>query len=476
MTPRTSFFRKHSRAASTMLFQSQTFVLAFLPVAVLLWYFMPGFRLREWTLIALSLFFFGWWDVRFVPLLLAQSLVSWLIAELYLRTGSRHRAILVAGIVANLAVLGFFKYWTFLAESVLTATGLKLPAPTIILPIGISFFTFEIVSYLVDLGWRGAPRYPLRRFLLFVALFPRLIAGPIVRHNEILPQFDLDPWRAGVAERIAKGATLFVIGLAKKVFLADRLAPYADEAFASAAKQVPDIATAWTGALAFTFQLLLDFSAYSEMAIGVAMMLGLMLPQNFNAPYHATSLSDFWRRWHMSLSRYLRDYVYIPLGGSREGPFRFAAATLFTMGLCGLWHGAGWTFVAWGLLHGAGLVVTRAWRETQIPVPAAAAWLLTFAFVVAGWVLFRAPDFATALNMYAGMAGTSGTFVKPAGQALMLIGVAAALSFVGPTSYQIVTERLRPDPRIAVAIGLAAVIAVLEVGRGQPQSFIYFQF
>jgi D-alanyl-lipoteichoic acid acyltransferase DltB (MBOAT superfamily) len=458
-----------------MLFQSQVFLLIFLPVTLAIWFALAAWvRGREWALIGLSLIFYGWWDPRFVPLLLGQTCVSWLLAEAFIRSGKRHRGLLWLAIAANLAVLAFFKYAAFLAGSLVAITGLDLPALKILLPIGISFFTFEIVSYLVDLGWHDAPRYRLRRFMLFVMLFPRLIAGPIVRHHEIIPQFDLDPRREGLAERLGKGATLLVIGLAAKVLLADRLARVADKAFESAQLVVPDLGTAWSGALAFTFQLFLDFSAYSLMAIGIALMLGILLPENFDTPYRSTSLRDFWQRWHMTLSRYLRDYVYFSLGGSREGAVRFVMATIVTMGLCGLWHGAGWTFVVWGLFHGAGLIVNRAWRSAGMALPTAAAWALTMTFVVAGWVLFRAPDFSTAWSMLGGMTGAggfTGRLEQPA-----LIAVAAAVSLSGIMSSRTVLAALKPHPALAVAAALAAVVVVLDVGRGQPQTFIYFQF
>ena len=458
-----------------MLFQSQAFLLVFLPAVVAAWYAAAGsVRLREWTLVAGSLVFYAWWDPRFVPLLLGQLLVSWLISELYLATGRRFRFLLVLGIAANLGVLIFFKYWAFVAANLATAFGLEVPTMSVLLPIGISFFTFEIISYLADLGWKGAPRYSLRRFALFVVLFPRLIAGPIVRHHEIIPQFDLDPFRAGLAERISKGATLLIVGLAKKVFLADQLAPLADSAFARAGSGELGLAEAWTGALAFTFQLFLDFSAYSEMAIGIALMLGLTLPQNFEAPYQSTSIREFWRRWHMTLSRYLRDYVYIPLGGSKAGTRRYVVATLATMGLCGLWHGAGWTFVVWGLLHGAGLIVCRFWERYGRPMPVSAAWALTFLFVVAGWVLFRAPTFDVAYSMLEGMAGLNGIGRAVGGG--WIIAAAAAVSILGPTSYDVVARQLLPLRGVAVCAATIAVAVVLQVGADQPKTFIYFQF
>ena len=384
------------------------------------------------------------------------------------------RALLIAAIAANIFVLAFFKYWTFLAQNLFAAVGVHLPQYSIVLPIGISFFTFEIISYLADLGWRGAPHYIFRRFGLFVAFFPRLIAGPIVRHNEIIPQFDLAPMREGLAERLSQGATLLVLGLAKKLYLADALAPLADAAFRAGVEQTPSLGVAWTGALAFTFQLFLDFSAYSEMAIGIALMLGLTLPMNFDAPYRALDIRDFWQRWHMTLSRYFRDYLYIPLGGSHHGWPTFALSTLATMGLCGLWHGAGWTFIAWGLLHGSALISCRAWARFGVPLPSPAAWALTFLFVVAGWVLFRASGFTAAGHMLAGLVGIGGlggTLEKPA-----LIAAAAAVSMLGPTTRVAVTQWLQPVPALGILVGLLAAAVVLETGKGQPVAFIYFQF
>ena len=287
---------------------------------------------------------------------------------------------------------------------------MKAPPISIVLPIGISFFTFQLACYLVDVARGDAHSYPWRRVTLFVSLFPHLIAGPIVRHHQIMPQLDADPLRPGLAERFAKGLAFFIIGCAKKVFLADPMARFADPIFAAAATSTPSLVDAWHGALAFSFQLFLDFSAYSEMAIGLGLMLGVRFPDNFDMPYRASDLANFWRRWHMTLSQLIRDYLYIPLGGSRHGWGTYVKATLLSMGLCGLWHGAGWTYVAWGLMHGVGLVVCRAWQQKAFPLPAAVGWALTMLFVLAGWVLFRSPDFATAGHMLMGMAGLGGGF------------------------------------------------------------------
>lgn len=454
-----------------MLFQSQAFVLLFLP-AVLGAYYLAAERpaLREGLLILASLLFYAWWDPRFVPLLAGQTIGTWLIAEVYLRHSSRFWIVL--GIAANLAVLGFFKYLAFAAGVMVGLAGVPVQGWNVILPLGISFYTFELISYLVDLRRGDGPHYPLRKFCLFIFLFPHLVAGPIIRHNEIIPQFSLSPLRTGLGARFAHGIAFFVVGCIKKVFIADRLAGIADPIFASP-HGLP-LGDAWLGALAFTFQLFLDFSAYSEMAIGLGLMLGFQFPDNFDAPYRATSIRDFWRRWHMTLSRFLRDYLYIPLGGSRNGWLVYFKATLVTMGLCGLWHGAGFTFVVWGLSHGVALIVCRVWEDRGPPLGAPFGWGLTMLFVIFGWVLFRAPDFAAAGAMFAGMAGLNGLLGEIEWPAVL--AAAAAVSLLGPTTKDFVENWLKPAPAYGIAFGLAAVLVVLEVGLGQPKSFIYFQF
>src|SRR5215469_8840005 len=317
-----------------MLFQSQVFVLVFLPLAALAYYL--GAHSRSWresSLIAASLAFYGWWDVRFVPLVVGQIGATWALAKLHDRVKSKW--LLIAGIAANLVSLGTFKYLDFVFGFLMAAIGRPHDRLGIILPVGISFFTFQLISYLVDRLRNDAPTYPFRRFALFVLFFPHLVAGPIVRHNELIPQFDSDPLRPGYDQRIGMGLILFSIGFAKKVLLADRLAEVVNPIFASvAAGATLSFGQSWTAMLGFSFQIFLDFSAYTDMAIGIAMVFGLVLPENFRRPYLATDIRDFWRRWHMSLSRFLRDYVYIPLGGSRNGTARFVGATIMTMALC----------------------------------------------------------------------------------------------------------------------------------------------
>jgi alginate O-acetyltransferase complex protein AlgI len=456
-----------------MLFQSQGFALIFLPLAVASYYAAArSVVARQCVLIVASLVFYGWWDARFIILLVGQISASWLLAWIAARIGKSWP--LYAGIVLNLASLATFKYLDFLLASVQALIGVELPRAHILLPIGISFFSFQLISYLVDRLRDDAPIYPFRPFVLFVLLFPHLIAGPIVRHNELVPQFALDPLRPGLWQRIGTGLVLFTIGFAKKVLVADKLADLADPLFARATREWLSFGDAWSAALAFSFQLFLDFSAYTEMAIGIALLFGLLLPENFRRPYLSTSLRDFWRRWHISLSNFIRDYLYIPLGGSRNGPVVYVFATLVAMAICGLWHGAGWTYVAWGVWHGLGLIVCHAWQSLRRPLPTFAGWAVTMLFVLIGWVLFRAADFATATTMLAAMAGAAGWSGSLHNVGLMV--VAAAISALLPSAYEIIERRPILNPAVATAFAVLAGFCVLEVGRGPPLTFIYFRF
>lgn len=456
-----------------MLFQSQEFALLFLPISVIGYYLVTrSAAARQYFLIAISLFFYGWWDVRFIPLLLSQIWLTWLLACAQERTG--RNGWLIFGIVLNLSSLATFKYLDFLLGSVEAVIGVTLPRAHLVLPIGISFFSFQLISYLVDRMRKDAPIYHLRPFALFVLLFPHLISGPIVRHNELVPQFDEDPRREGMWARIGLGLFLFTIGLTKKVLLADRLAQVADPLFAQARTLPLNFGEAWSATLAFTFQLFFDFSGYTDMAIGIALLFGLLLPENFRRPYLSTDLREFWRRWHITLSHFVRDYLYIPLGGSRAGPARYVFAVMAAMGICGLWHGAGWTFVVWGLWHGTGLVVCRGWKSLERPLPGVIGWAMTMVFVIVGWVIFRAADFHTAasiLGSLAGAAGFGGRLQVPA-----LITIAALVSVLVPSTHEIKNMRPMPWPSIAVAAAALASFCLLEVGNGPPLNFIYFQF
>ena len=373
-----------------MLFNSFAFLFAYLPI-VLAGYFLLD-RLAptagtsaNWRRLApaawlagASLFFYAWWDVRYLPLLLASICVNYGAGRLIgASAGAARKRVLVAALALNLGLLAYYKYANFFIDSVnaiaVTAGAGAVSLPwhglDIILPIGISFFTFTQIAFLVDC-YRGEVReYRFIHYVLFVSYFPHLIAGPVLHHRDMMPQF-ADPANAHPrAANFAIGLSIFTIGLAKKVLIADNLSPLAIPVFAAGAE--PTLIEAWIGVLAYTFQLYFDFSGYSDMAIGLSRLFGVKLPLNFNSPYKAANIADFWRRWHMTLSRFLRDYLYIPLGGSRRGEAMRYRNLMLTMLLGGLWHGAGWTFVIWGGLHGLYLVLQQAWQRVFGAAPAA---------------------------------------------------------------------------------------------------------
>jgi len=357
-----------------MLFNSYSFIFVYLPL-VLLGAAWLGWKLPKlvvpWLGMA-SLAFYGVWNVRFVSLLLASIVFNYAAASLISRyrtdAPARSRRVLTAAVAADLILLGYYKYANFFIATVNEATGSSLQALDLILPLGISFFTFTQIAFLVD-AYRGVARErSFQRYLLFVTYFPHLIAGPVLHHQQVMPQFNEENLRRLRLTNFTLGVTIFIVGLAKKVLVADALAEYASPIFnASRDGAMLGLVESWIGALAYTFQLYFDFSGYSDMAIGISLMLNVQLPLNFNSPYKATSIIDFWRRWHMTLSAFLRDYLYVPLGGSRRGRPRRYLNLLITMLLGGFWHGAGWTFIVWGALHGAYLLVNHAWRRAGRP-------------------------------------------------------------------------------------------------------------
>jgi D-alanyl-lipoteichoic acid acyltransferase DltB (MBOAT superfamily) len=456
-----------------MLFNSFVFLLGFLPAALAVYAAVSRFAptLRLPVLLALSLVFYAWWDWRFLPLMMVSILVNWIVAGLF--RASPRGWIVTAAIAANLAVLALFKYEAFLAGLAGAIPGVTVPVLSWPLPLGISFFTFHHIMYLTDLRARRAPRYDLVRYGLYIAFFPQVLAGPLVRWSEVMHQFEEKPFRPGWEERMARGLLLLVLGLGKKVLIGDPLADYAEPVFKAAATGgALTVVEAWQGVLAFTFQIYFDFSGYTDMALGLALMIGIVLPQNFDVPYRAASLQDFWRRWHMTLSRFLRDYLYIPMGGNRHGLARQMAALAATMGLGGLWHGAGFTFIAWGLAHGVGLAVGLGWRKAGLSMPRALGMLLTFLFVSLTWVLFRAQTFEAAERIYAAMAGFA-----PLGSGFKwrMLVVAAAVAMIGPTSWTLV-QAAQPRRWIAVAAALLLVVVLLKIGDDASYEFIYFQF
>jgi alginate O-acetyltransferase complex protein AlgI len=457
-----------------MLFNSQLFIIGFLPVVLGLYYAVAANRVaRQGLLIVASLAFYGWWDVRFVPLLAGLTVLNWLIAVWFGR--ARRPWIPILGVIVNLAVLALFKYADFLRGTIFDLAGETWQPWHLILPLGISFFVFQKISYLIDLRRGDRHIYGFLDFCLFVMFFPQLIAGPLVRHNEIIHQFRADPRGDAMWENLGRGFLLFVIGVTKKVGLADSLAIVADPLFARAGDL--GMGEAWTGSLAYTLQIYFDFSGYSDMAIGLALMFGLRLPFNFDAPYRSVSVRDFWRCWHMTLSRFLRDYLYIPLGGNRAGQARQTVNVVLTMLLAGLWHGANWTFVVWGGLHGVALAVNHLWSRVGLRLPWLIGWALTMLFVMLSWVLFRAANFSSAWDVLRSMAGLHG-LARPVltneSAAAIMLGCAVAVA--GPTSQRFALSLSRPAPWIAVPAGILLSWLLLLIGGRLPNVFIYFQF
>jgi D-alanyl-lipoteichoic acid acyltransferase DltB (MBOAT superfamily) len=454
-----------------MLFTSSWFILVFLPAALAGWYGLAGTpRTRLAFGIAMSTIFYGVWDWRYVGLPLG-------LAILTLAAGRAGRRWALAALVLNLGALGFFKYQGFVATTLGQVLGAVPWQIAVALPLGVSFFVFQKVAFLADVRRGTAGRPAALDFVFFVMFFPQLIAGPIVRHHELIPQLRCDPRSPAMWANLGRGAVLFVVGMVKKIGLADTLAPGTDRLFADAlAGAAFGLMQAWQAALTFGLQIYFDFSGYSDMAIGLALMFGLSLPFNFDAPYRAASLSDFWRRWHMTLSRLLRDYLYIPLGGNRVSFARQVLNLLVTMLLAGLWHGAAWTFVAWGGLHGLGLAVGAAWARSGRRLPAPLGWGLTLAFVMAAWVLFRAESFGAAATIYHGLVGMGGVGRWVRVDNGIVLWIAAAVAVLGPTSQQAVLEQMRPHPAFAWAAAACLVWVMLMAGGRLPQEFIYFQF
>jgi alginate O-acetyltransferase complex protein AlgI len=416
-----------------MLFNSYPFVFAFLPVTLLA-FFCLGRISKEWAaawLALASIVFYGYWSAMYVPLLLGSVACNYACGRLLQRWAETvlGRRLLFASVAANLLLLGFYKYAGFFLAALGDIAGSDLPVLRIGLPIGISFFTFTQIAFLVDAYRRRAKEYSFTHYLLFVTYFPHLIAGPILHHAEIMPQFESAGVYRASARSFAIGLTTFAIGLAKKVLIADSFAAISSPVFDAAGGGVTiRLAAAWCGVLAYSFQLYFDFSGYSDMAIGISKLFGIDLPINFNSPYKSKSIIHFWRRWHMTLSRFLRDYLYFPLGGNRQGEVRRYLNLMLTMLLGGLWHGANYTFIIWGALHGVYLVVNHLWRAGRGHLPRSprpanlAGAFFTFLAVTVAWIFFRSADLKTAMNMLSGLVGLNGIAVHdPSGRGWSLL-------------------------------------------------------
>lgn len=520
-----------------MLFNSPVYLFLFLPAAVAGYYAArryAGLGAALVVLLIASLFFYGYWNPVYLVLLLASILANFFIAGCIASAeGGRRKGLLILAVSFNLGLLGYFKYAGFLVDSADMLSPRDWPGLSIVLPLAISFFTFQQIAYQVD-AYKGLVEPSgLPRYALFVAFFPQLIAGPIVHHKEMMPQFGAVLARGETMVNFQVGTFILIAGLFKKVVLADGAAEYASPIFAMAeGPHEIELFSAWAGALCYTGQIYFDFSGYSDMAVGAARLFGIRLPTNFFSPYRATSIADFWRRWHITLSRFLRDYLYIPLGGNRRGRVRRYANLIITMVLGGLWHGAGWTFVFWGLLHGLYLMINHAWEALKHAAPLlamgeetlprkVAAWAATLLAVIVAWVFFRAESFAGAGNMIAGMAGMNGAVLHPTvaellgqSQAALLWGVGVgetgmiSTSFVPafvygtgllliaalmPNIYQLTRRygptidydryvrgdrapKFHPTAVWGLITGAMAMLALAKVFSAAPSEFLYFRF
>jgi alginate O-acetyltransferase complex protein AlgI len=486
-----------------MLFHTYLFIFGFLPVTLLAFFVAARInpRLPIFVLIAASLGFYAYWKPEVVALLLGSIAVNY-ASGLYLqsdRPKGQRRLAIITTIAIDLGLLAVFKYANFFLDTIHELSGLGVGTLNIVLPIGISFYTFTQIAYLVDSYKGEVKERSLSSYVLFVTFFPHLIAGPVLHHKEMMPQFaDPQTYKFNWL-KITLGTLLFAIGLWKKVVFADTMAPWANAAFNAAdAGAVPEFWTAWGGSLAYTLQIYFDFSGYSDMAVGLGLMFGITLPINFDSPYRSASIVEFWRRWHMTLSRFLRDYLYIPLGGNRNGDLARFRNLFLTMLLGGLWHGASWLFVVWGALHGVYLIVAHLWGQAGLKLKAivgktlapVVGWALTLFSVVVAWVFFRAKTVDGAADMLAGMLGLNGadptTFSNfLADPRLLGIGSPLLVAFVAialPNSMWIVgrVERLLSDNRRLALIGAGALAGVASfVGLifiGAQNEFLYFQF
>lgn len=472
-----------------MVFSSETFLFLFLPGFLAL-YFLTPWRWKSLTLLAGSYVFYAWWRIDFLALLVGTTVFTYFVGQrIHASEGRAARVWTGIGVAGCLAVLGLFKYLGFFLDSLTELFGTTPEAIglhwQILLPIGVSFYVFQSVSYLVDTYRGDAPAdVRLLDFMAFIALFPQLIAGPILRYKDLAHQFRE---RRHSIDMVTDGTMRFFVGLAKKVLLADAVAPLADLAFSS---PDPSFALAWLGAAAYMLQLYFDFSGYSDMAIGLGMIMGFRFVENFDSPYISRSITEFWRRWHISLSVWLRDYLYIPLGGNRHGTSRTYVNLMTVMVLGGLWHGAAWTYVLWGAWHGGWLALERATGLARSR--SALALVRTLLVVLIGWVLFRAASVPQAGAMFAGMAGLNGWQMSAAAafemtaESLAFAAIAAMVVWLEPWAKRLSGTTLAPQPdgtltmASAILPGLSvAILASLTVLKLAEQSFspfLYFQF
>ena len=466
-----------------MLFNSYEFILLFLPVTFFGFFGTFKFfgqKAAVFFIVAASFVFYGAWDFRYVPLLFFSIVFNFFAGKFIAAAkekGNRGKKELVCGIAGNLLLLGFFKYTAFFAETINQVGGEILTVPQIILPLGISFFTFTQTAYLIDV-YRGETQpTDFLVYCEFVTIFPHLIAGPIISYREMMPQFaDIKNYVPN-AKNIALGLTLFIMGLFKKVIIADSIAPWANAVFSNA--HGASFADGWIGSVAYTLELYFDFSGYSEMAIGLGLLFNLKFPVNFDSPYQSKSIIDFWRRWHMSLSSWVREYLYIPMGGNRHGEFAKMRNLFLCMTIIGFWHGAGWTFILWGALNGVYLIINNLWRKLKIDLPIFFCVLLTFLSFNFSLMIFRSENISDAFALTKALFNADNIFLPTDGAfKISVLLLLLILLYFCPNPVRI-TEKLNPARKSVAllwATAAAVMFAVSLLFLNRATEFLYFQF
>ena len=480
-----------------MLFNSLPYIFVFLPIVVVIYWLLLKNHLvfisKIWLVIA-SIAFYSWWDPKYTTLLLFSMLINFAIGSSFrakiFNEASNRKKLLIFGLLVNIAILGYFKYMNFFIDNINYIFHSHIAIAKIILPLGISFFTFTQIAYIVDAYKKEADEYNFINYLLFVTFFPHLIAGPILHHKEMMPQFSELKRKVIRWDNLTKGLFLFIIGLFKKSCIADVFSLYVATGFSLSGEL--SMLEAWLAMLCYTIQIYFDFSGYTDMALGSAKMLNIDLPINFNSPYKSISIQEFWKRWHITLSRFLRDYIYIPLGGNRKGELRMYTNMVTTMLIGGLWHGASWLFVIWGGLHGVAQVIHKLYLKTKIEIPKWTAVVITFLFVNFTWVIFRAQNLKQVGNLYQKMFDFS-SFIMPKFHHMdikfdlniyhsmtYMLPLALILIFVFPNSLEIIKKININSKNKAIILGLIFTVIFMfclsKICVSEYSEFIYFNF
>ncbi|RKD22994.1 acetyltransferase [Ammoniphilus oxalaticus] len=486
-----------------MLFNSFEFIFIFLPIVFIIYFILNKRKLTELSkiwLILSSLVFYSWWNVAYLPLIIIPIVVNFSIGyAMNAKAQSGKRVLLIIGLLFNIGLLGYFKYYDFFADSLNLVFSTNLALKRLALPLAISFFTFQQIAYLVDLYRKETGSSRFLDYCLFISFFPQLIAGPIVHHKEIMTQYQSVRNKVLNYRNVSLGIFIFFIGLFKKVVVADTFAVWATEGFDH--QTALTFVESWIAVLSYSFQLYFDFSGYSDMAIGAALLFNIKLPINFDSPYKSLNIQEFWRRWHITLGRFLTNYIYFPLGGSRKGKVRTYLNVMIIFLISGIWHGAGWTFVFWGFLHGLASVIYRYWNSFNLHMNKALAWFITFNFVNLSWVFFRANTWSDAVKMLEGMVGLNGfrpiiqakgerewsllfnqgvnfdqLFVAEFLTIVIYLLIALVLVLAVNNSMQW-TERFQPDwKRSALVVGIAFVLIYAAFSTQNVSEFLYFNF